>query len=196
MKIKRKSCDVPVYHRRALRNNLIHSFGSISPKTNLATLREFYRAATGDQSASLTLNESEIDKRLRKALEMEDPDIIVDLRELNKGHSSKFSTFWEKMKEYLNESSAVHERRHGQVTYLAKAISVRDLINQVSKLCPGEAVPSEQWVRLQFCPKNPHAKVALQYKAQFNVKMMVQKRQFRHDHIDSHYCAALFRYMR
>lgn len=26
--------------------------------------------------------------------------------------------------------------------------------------------------------------------------MMVQKRQFRHDHIDAHYCAALFRYMR
>ena len=88
--------DVPVYHRRALRNKLIHSFGSISPKTNLATLRKFYRAATGDQSASLTLNESKIDKRLREALEMEDPDIIVDLRELNKGHSSKFSTFWEK----------------------------------------------------------------------------------------------------
>ena len=53
-----------------------------------------------------------------------------------------------------------------------------------------------QWVRLQFCPKNPRAKVASQYKAQFNVQMMVQKRQFRHDHIDSHYCAALFRYMR
>ena len=25
---------------------------------------------------------------------------------------------------------------------------------------------------------------------------MVQKRQFRHDHVDQHYCAALFKYMR
>ena len=112
------------------------------------TLREFYHAATGDQSVSLTTNESEIDERLREALEMEDTDIVIDLREVSKGHSSKFSMFWEKMNQYLNEASAVHERRHGQVTYLAKAISVRDLINQVSELCPGEAIPSEQWVRL------------------------------------------------
>ena len=102
--------EVPVYHRQVLRNKLIHCFGSISPKTNLATLCEFHRAATGDQSASLTTNESEIDERLREALEMEDPDIVIDLREVNKGHSSKFSMFWEKMNQYLNEASAVHER--------------------------------------------------------------------------------------
>ncbi len=28
------------------------------------------------------------------------------------------------------------------------------------------------------------------------VKMMIQQRQFRHTHIDPHYCAALFRYMK
>ena len=188
--------DVPTYHRRAFRRKLISAFGRISPKTNLATFREFYRAATGDLSSSLTTAENEIDKRLREAIEMEDPDVIVDLRELNKGHSSKFTNFWEKMKVFLNESSAVHERRHGQTTYMAKAISVRDLVQQVSQMCPGEPLPSEQWVRLQFCPRNPRAKVASQYTSQFNVKMMIQKRQFRHDHIDAHYCAALFRYMR
>lgn len=57
-------------------------------------------------------------------------------------------------------------------------------------------MPSQQWVRLQFYPKNPCAKTATQYRSQFQVKMMVQKRQFRHDHVDAHYCAALFRYMR
>ena len=98
---------------------------------------------------------------------MEDPDVLVDLRELNKGHSSKFNVFWDKM----NESSAVHERRHGETTYLAKAISIRDLINQVSQMCSGEPIPSEEWVRLQFCPKNPHAKVASQYRCQFDAKM-------------------------
>ena len=40
---------------------------------------------------------------------MEDPDVLVDLRELHKGHSSKFNVFWDKMKIFLNESSAVHE---------------------------------------------------------------------------------------
>ena len=79
---------------------------------------------------------------------MEDPDLIVDLCELNKGHSNKFAVFWEKMRIYLNETSAVHERRHGEITYMAKAISVRDLNAEVAKMCPGEPVPSEQWVRL------------------------------------------------
>ena len=188
--------DTPVFHRRAFRRKLISAFGRISPKTNLATFREFYRAATGDQTSRLTTAESEIDERLREAVEMEDVDVIVDLRELNKGRSSKFTGFWDKMKVFLNESSAVHERRHGGTTYLAKAISIRDLIDQVSQICPEEPVPSEEWVRLQFCPKNPHAKVASQYRCQFDVKMMVQKRQFRRDYIDSHYSAAVFRYMR
>lgn len=88
----------------------------------------------------------------RKQLEMEDPDLIVDLREQSKGQSNKFALFWEKMKVYLNESSAVHERRHGDVIYMAKAISVRDTIEEVAQMCPGEPVPSVQWVRLQFCP--------------------------------------------
>ena len=56
-------------------------------------------------------------------------------------------------------------------------------------MCPDEPIPSEQWVRLQFFPKNSRADC-------FTVKMMVQKRQFRREHMDSHYCAALFRYMR
>ena len=57
--------DVPVYHWRAFRGKLISTFGRISSKTNLATytFREFYRAATGDQSSSLTTVENEIDDR-------------------------------------------------------------------------------------------------------------------------------------
>ena len=180
------------------RRQLISAFGRISPKTNLAAFHEFYCAATGDKSSSLTTAESEIDQRLREALEMEDPNVIVDLRELNRGHSSKFAGFWDKMKAFLYESSAVHERRHGETTFLAKSVSIRDLINQnlISQICPGEPVPSEEWARLQFCHKNPHAKVASQYRSQFDVKMMVQKCQFRHDYIDAHYSAAVFRYMR
>ena len=47
-------------------------------------------------------------------------------------------------------------------THLAKAISVQDLLEQVTKQCPeGTAVPSKQWLRLQFWPKNPTSKSAL-----------------------------------
>ena len=116
---------------------------------------------------------------------MEDPDLMVDLRESNKGHSGKFTVFWEKMNVYLNESSAVHERRHSEITYMAKAISIRDLVQEVAKMCPGEPVPSKQWVGLQFCPRNSGAKTASQYSSQFKVKMIVQKHQFRHHHVDA-----------
>ena len=72
----------------------------------------------------------------------------------------------------------------------------QDLVEQVAKRCPeGTAIPSEQWVRLQFWPKNPRTKAASQYTKRLPVKMMVQKRQFRQNHMDSHYCAAIFRYV-
>ena len=50
---------------------------------------------------------------------------------------------------------------------MAKAVPVRDLhvVEQVAEKCPeGTPAPYEQWVRLQFCPKNPRTKVAAQYK--------------------------------
>ena len=46
-----------------------------------------------------------------------------------------------------------------------------------------------------ICPKNPRTKVASQFKKRLPVKMMVQTRQFRQHHMDSHYCAAIFRYL-
>ena len=91
--------------------------------------------------------------------------------------------------------TAVDDRRHGEVTHLAKAISVRDLLEQVSACCPqGTEIPSKQWLRLQFWPKTPSNRNSLQYTGKLNVKFMVQARQLRKTHEDSHYCAALFRY--
>jgi hypothetical protein len=128
---------------------------------------------------------------------MEDPDILIDLRALNSNQSDKNGVFWKKCEAYLQECTAVHERRHDNATYLARAISVRDLVEQVNKVCPeGTPIPSEQWVRLQLYPRNPRTKTAELYRKRLPVKMMVQKRQFRKSHIDEHYCAALFRYLR
>ena len=91
----------------------------------------------------------------------------------------------------------VDERRHGEVVHLAKALSTRDLLNEVSKQCPeGVPIPSKQWLRLQFWPKNPSLKTALQYTGKLKVKYMVQARQLRKAYIDAHYCSALFHYLR
>ena len=93
------------------------------------------------------------------------------MQELNEGRVAKYDTFWEKCAEYISECSAVPERRHGEVCFMAKAISVRDLISQVSKRCPPETtIPSESWVRLNFAPRNPRTKVAQQYRGRLRVK--------------------------
>ena len=90
----------------------------------------------GDSSSSLNTQEEEVDKRLQEAILMEDPDLLVDLRELNSNQSDNYKVFWKECESYLQECTAVHERRYDSATYLAKALSVRDLVEQVSKKCP------------------------------------------------------------
>ena len=78
---------------------------------------------------------------------MEDPDLLVDLRELNSNQSDMYKVFWKECESYLQECTAVHERRHDSATYLTRALSVRDIVEQVSKKClPGTPIPSQQWV--------------------------------------------------
>ena len=59
-------------------------------------------------------------------------------------------------KEHLQECAAVPDRRHGDVSFMAKAISTRDLISLIPQKCPKRCpIPSEKWVNLNFCPRNP-----------------------------------------
>ena len=123
---------------------------------------------------------------------MEDPDVIIDLRELNSNGKDCFSVFWEKC------SQCVHlYMTEGMVHFMAKAVSVRDLIQEVTKVCPeGTPIPSQAWVQLNFCSRNPHCQVAKRYTGRLEAKHVIQKRPFCKSHPDSHYCAAVFWYMR
>ena len=68
---------------------------------------------------------------------------------------------------------------------------------QVLKQCPeGTPIPSVSWVHLQFWPKNRHWHSSCHYTSKLNIRYMVQTRQLRKSHEDSHYVAALFRYQR
>ena len=92
---------------------------------------------------------------------------------------------------------AAEERRHSEVTHLARAISVRDLVQQVSARCPpATPIPCRSWLSLQFWPKSKHTHSKVHYTGRFKVKYMVQAWQFRKDHDDTHYAAAIFRYER
>ena len=162
-------------------------------------LMVLFTFSAGDASAASQLSEEEVNERVQLYVDMKDPDIVVDLQSLNSGQKSKYDAFWDKVEKFLQEDVglAVEERRHSQVTHLARVISVRDLLEQVAARCPPETpIPSRSWLSLQFWPKNAHAQARIHYTGRFKVKYMVQARQFRKAHEDSHYAAAIFRYQR
>ena len=143
-------------------------------------------AFLGDSSASDTSDQSAIDEKMRHIIDMQDPDVVDDLRHHNPRRESKYDPFWEQCQVYLQEVTAVDERRHDEIVHLAKATSSRDLLEQVAAKCPeGTPIPSEQWLRLQFWPKNKTTKSALQYTGKLDVKFMVQARQTRKSHDDA-----------
>ena len=135
---------------------------------------------------------------MKLIIDMEDPDIMLDLRALNGKQGTQYDTFWNECEKFLNEDvvTAVDDRRHCSITHLSRVISMRDLVEEVGKHCPeGTCIPSIEWVRLQFWPKTPSLK-SLQYTGRYKIRYMVQQRQWRKEHMDSHYAACLYRYMR
>ena len=69
---------------------------------------------------SLTQKEEEIDMRVCEILlEGQDSDLIFDLRNNNGCPTDpKFDPFWDEQQKYLDEKSAVHERRQNDLQYL------------------------------------------------------------------------------
>ena len=130
--------NVLIYPHPALRKKLISKFRRISPKTSLATIREFYWVATGDQSASLM---KDCVKRWKWRTQIWwltcvnwTKAILISLLRSGRWRYTSMSHL---------QSSAVDERQHGEITYMAKVTSISDLVQEVVKMCPGKPVPSE-----------------------------------------------------
>lgn len=109
-----------------------------------------------------------------------------------------FQLFWDELAKYFDEyEAAVHERRHGSTLYLPAAISVEDLRTMISERLPQDTpIPSNEWIRLQFCPSNPYAISALRYTGKFNMKFQVQRRQLRGSHVDAKYGTYQYRLLK
>ena len=161
-----------------------------------------YRRLTKD--ASVVPNQKALD-RLNMLIDSDYihcEDVIVDLRALNEGRPSQFEKFWSGLGKVLNEycEAAADSRRHGAAT-TPLAISIPDLKQRVIESFPEEErsevlVPSDSAVRLQFLPKNPRARSALNFTGRFEIKYQMQTRSLRHTHVDFRYCAALFSYLK
>ena len=133
--------NFPKYHSCAMRREFIHIFGTVT-HTKPAFLRAAYHRLAGDASST---EQAEVDSRIAQLLDSEDPNLVWDLRYLNEGRPEAFTVFLENCQEYLDSSveMAVDEHRHDTVeadgdviTHLAKALSVRDLHEEVTKISP------------------------------------------------------------
>lgn len=165
-----------------------------------------YKSLTGDSSCSRSSAEKEVDERVAKlveeAFELDEPDILLDLRGLNgKPNATAFDKFWEELSAYLEEiTPAVDDCRHGSTLHMLIAISVSDLCDIISeRLCtkfPEEepSLPSVEWIRLQFALRNPYSSNSLRHTGRFEVKFAVQIQQLRKSHPDSKYVMVLLKY--
>ena len=61
----------------------------------------------GDQSASETSQQAEVDRRIQLVIDMEDVDVLPDLRSHNSGKPSNFQCCWKKCEEFLTEDIGV-----------------------------------------------------------------------------------------
>lgn len=116
---------------------------------------------------------------------------------MNSVSKTHYGTFWDECKKFLEEDVgiAVDDRRHSDDIHIAKAISIRDFPDQVASRCPeSTAVPSVEWVPLQFWPKNHQRNSALHHTGRFKVCSKFQQRLWQKDHPDAHYAAGVFHY--
>ena len=197
MRMLRKIEDqVPVYHTRAMRKQFAKEVGSLhQTEIKPHVRRHIYRTLTGDTSCEI--DGSDIDKRVKLAIETDDPDLILDLKHLNKGRpGDTFTEFFKELAIQVEQITAVDDRRHG-IAHMSEFLSIRDLIDRVkSKLPEGTPIPSESTVIHSFAPPNMYDKTAQYYTGKINLKHAVQRRQLRSYHTDAHYCSALYKYLR
>ncbi|XP_070563443.1 uncharacterized protein [Ptychodera flava] len=190
--------NLPVYHTRAMKREFMSRF-SLVVKVSPTILNEMYYFLTGDHSVPSHEISKSVRERLKVILDGNDPDIAVDMRKINEGRPSVFDRFWAEVDKLLEEeaSQAVDDRRHGTVCFTSTAMSVPDLLQKVTRRLPSEVpIPSEKWLYLQFMPKNPFLRSAIQYTGKFPLKFKVQSRQFNMTHQDAHYASAIFKYLK
>ena len=196
--IKRIEKQLPVFHTRAMRRQFQEEISLLTNTKGTAAIT-IYQKLTGDSSVLEDPNSRKIQQRMRLIIDTQDPELIADMRLLNKGRPEEFEEFWKVAQALINEAElkAVDDRRLGTYTHMAVAMSVRDFkAKVVEKLPEGVKIPSDQTVYYGFEPANRFNASAEYHTGKLKLKLQMQKRQINQYHPDAHYAAALFQYFK
>ena len=132
-------------------------------------------------------------------------DIVVDLRE-NNGQIPKFDAFWDVVAKYIEDKTAIDDRRHSNetngeiITSMAIATGYADMYRQCVKIAAAKdehiEVPPKRCFLLQFWPSNRTISNVTRYTGRFKVKRMVQARLLCKNNTDSHYANAIYSFLK
>ena len=195
-----------VFASREMKREFFDKYHTLA-KASKSVLRNIYKSLMDDCSAASSSAERIVDDHVAEALlNLDDPDFIYDLRQLNDNPgSSKFDVFWEELGLYIEElTPVVDDRRHSETLHVPVAISLHHLLTlvkaRIEQKYPNDEsklqVPSVEWLRLQFWPNNPYSTAALRHTWRINLKFGVQTRQLHHEHVDSKYVSVLLRFFK
>ena len=185
--------QLPSYH--TMRRQFAKQCSNLTSITPAAR-RFLYSSLTGDSSAPPTSEVRDIEYRMQMVVLGELPEVAADLRHLNDGKPALYDIFLSIVQDMIRDYTAEDDRRQG-TAHLSHFISVHDLHKMASDKCPsGTAIPSLDWLRLQFQPKSARAYAALRYTGKLDIRYALQIQQLRAAHPDDHYCAALFKMQR
>lgn len=186
--------SLPQYHTRAMRKAFVHQVQQLGVNIPPHMIRIIYRRLALDSTAD---QNPDLDERIKLALASDEPELLLDLRHLNKGRpKDTFKEFFTKLCDMIDEWAAADERHHG-IAHMAQFLSVGDLVNKVKESLPvGTAVPSESTVLLSFAPRNISTAAARHYTGKVVMVHKVQSLQLRNYNADFHYCFAQFKYLR
>lgn len=84
---------MPKFHTRQMKKKFIKTCGRLCYLKS-SYLRTIYRRLSGDDSVNEDATTKQVNERVEAAFEMEDPDIVVDLRKHNEGTSTVYNAFF------------------------------------------------------------------------------------------------------
>ncbi|CAB4419919.1 unnamed protein product [Rhizophagus irregularis] len=123
-------------------------------------------------------------ERIRMILDLQDANIIINLRINNEFHNTKFDTFWNELNEYFNEIiPAVYDHHSTLILYLPIAMSIANLKKIIiEKLEKKYEIPlnseililSDEYIQLQFWLANITTNAASKYTGRFKIKYKMQ----------------------
>ena len=123
--------QLPTFHSRQMQKDFTDKYKN-SVKASVSMLQVMYQDLTGDSSAAVSIAQKQRREDIAKFLSDVDdePNIFLDLRQLNGNReSSKFDEFWQETDVlFIEYQVVVHDGRHGTLSYLPFAVSIRELI--------------------------------------------------------------------